>query len=255
MPESFDYDGSNVDEVYDTARALSNEVIELWLDALASSMNRKIEKILDLGCGTGRFTAALAKKFSAKVTGVDPSFKLLKVARERDATEKRITYLVGTAESIPCTEPFDLIFMSMVYHHLPDTGQALAEMARLLSPSGILAIRNATAEDIDYNELFQFFPEARRIEQERMPAADHLILEVEKGPFRLLNNVTVLQRFASDYREFYNKIRKRGLSAFQMISDDDFQKGLNVFKRYCKAQKKDKTVHERFHLFVFERTD
>jgi ubiquinone/menaquinone biosynthesis C-methylase UbiE len=43
--------------------------------------------VLDLGCGTGRFSEALAAQFDAHVIGLDPSLKMLQVAREKQTRE------------------------------------------------------------------------------------------------------------------------------------------------------------------------
>ena len=254
MSKPFDYDRSNVDAVYDKSRALSSSTIDLWLDAIAASIDHEVHSILDLGCGTGRFSVPLARRFSAKVLGVDPSSKLLDVARSSVGTTEEVTYLEGTAQDIPLQVGVDLVFMSMVYHHLSDKRKACSEIARVTVPSGYLVIRNATVEDIDHNELFHHFPEARRIERERMPAASRLVSEVEQAPFRLLQNMAIHQSFASNYHEYYEKVSRRGLSALQMISDEQFNDGLARFRRFCEKQKSNKAVLERFHLFLFERT-
>jgi hypothetical protein len=43
---------------YDTGRGYSPEVLEFWRDAVAATVvGSEVETILDLGCGTGRFSA------------------------------------------------------------------------------------------------------------------------------------------------------------------------------------------------------
>lgn len=66
---------------YDSARSLPSQTKTQWLDALRSSIpEQQIRKILDLGCGTGRFTAALGKAFECSVVGVEPSRAMLGIA-------------------------------------------------------------------------------------------------------------------------------------------------------------------------------
>jgi ubiquinone/menaquinone biosynthesis C-methylase UbiE len=71
LPRRTLLDGANR---YDSARSLPSQTKALRLDALKSSIPaQEIRKILDLGCGTGRFTATLGKAFECFVVGVEPS--------------------------------------------------------------------------------------------------------------------------------------------------------------------------------------
>lgn len=71
---------------YDSARNLPSQTKALWLEALKDSIPpQEIKKILDLGCGTGRFTAALGEGFGCPVVGVEPSAAMLKVAISQSA--------------------------------------------------------------------------------------------------------------------------------------------------------------------------
>jgi ubiquinone/menaquinone biosynthesis C-methylase UbiE len=79
-----DYDQTELPTNYDRARGLSHAAMRLWLDRLTAHVPPpEIEEIIDLGCGTGRFSAALAQAFSARVTGIDPSEKMLAEARRK----------------------------------------------------------------------------------------------------------------------------------------------------------------------------
>jgi ubiquinone/menaquinone biosynthesis C-methylase UbiE len=69
-----DYDKSDIASIYDDARALAPEVLRQWLGVLSAHLaGRVVSLIIDLGCGTGRFTEPLAEYFSAQVIGIDPS--------------------------------------------------------------------------------------------------------------------------------------------------------------------------------------
>lgn len=90
---------------------------------------------LDVGCGTGQSSVALAE-IAQSVIGIDPSADMLAHAARRP----NIAYLQSTAESMPlAAEQFDLITVAQAYHWL-DHSAFLAEANRLLRPSGWLAI-------------------------------------------------------------------------------------------------------------------
>ncbi|MEM7491607.1 MAG: class I SAM-dependent methyltransferase [Pseudomonadota bacterium] len=67
-------------------------------------------RILDLGCGTGRFATQLAGR-SYDVTGVDPSPAMLAHARQRPGADD-VAWIRGTIERVPAAPPFDAIVMT-----------------------------------------------------------------------------------------------------------------------------------------------
>jgi ubiquinone/menaquinone biosynthesis C-methylase UbiE len=113
-----DYDKSDIAGVYDEARGLAPESLRQWLDALAAYLGgRVVSLIVDLGCGTGRFTEPLAEHFSARVIGIDPSQKMLGQARGKPRSD-RVVFEQASAESLPMTDnSVDFVFMSMAFHH------------------------------------------------------------------------------------------------------------------------------------------
>src|SRR2546427_12835644 len=89
---NMDYDATDIASTYDRGRDHGPEFLDLWMDVVASHVkDQRIETLLDLGCGTGRFTEALAVRFDAQDIGVDPSQKLLPQARSK-ASNDRIRY-------------------------------------------------------------------------------------------------------------------------------------------------------------------
>lgn len=238
---------------YDSARRLPSRTKNLWLDALKSSIpEREIRRILDLGCGTGRFTSALGKAFECSVVGVEPSRAMLSVARSQN--EPDVEWKQGQAENIPLeTEAVDLVFMSQVFHHFAEPKCALPEINRVLTEAGYLAIRNGTREYNEQLEWLRFFPEARRIEDRRTPSQQELKELVCGASFEIIAQRTIYQLFADSYEEYFEKISQRGLSALIIISDEAFQSGLRQFQKWVSTQPKNLRVYEPIDLFVFQK--
>src|SRR6202451_1713498 len=111
------YDKTNMPAAYDAGRGYSPRVLAYWLDVISKSVAKgSVSEILDLGCGTGRYSNALADYFEANVIAVDPSEKMLAEARRK--ASQRIRYERAPAESIPLhTASLDLTFISMAVHH------------------------------------------------------------------------------------------------------------------------------------------
>lgn len=252
--KKFIYDDSDIHKVYTQARELPKDTVDLWVNAIAAKISGHIEAILDLGCGGGRFCVPLSNRFNAKVYGVDPSAKMLSIAREKEHKSYQIEYLLGSGENIPLEDrTVSLVFMSMMYHHIEDLAKTTSEIGRVLKPRGYVAIRNATKEDIMQDEIFNFFLSAKEIELQRMPYEKEVISNFQAHGFRLVDNTTIDQIFADNHLEFYEKVRQRGLSVLRMVSDSDFEDGLRKFKHYCETKPTNDKVYERFHLFTFQK--
>ncbi len=238
---------------YDLARSLPSQTQTLWLDALKSSVpKQEIRKILDLGCGTGRFTAALSKAFDCSVVGVEPSLAMLSVAESQSAPN--IEWKQGQAENIPLENQLvDLVFMSQVFHHLIHPPQALREINRVLTSAGYLAIRNGTREYNKELKWLEFFPEALEIEDKRTPSQQELRESVCSQSFELISQRTIYQLFAASHEEYFEKISQRGLSALIVISDAAFQGGLQQFQSWVSRQPQNTPIYEPVDLFIFQK--
>ena len=101
-----DYDATAIPLVYDRGRNHGPEVLDLWMQTVNRySGSLPLSTILDLGCGTGRFSDALATWFASTVIGVDPSRKMLEQARGK-RTKGTVQYVRGGSGGIAPRRPF-----------------------------------------------------------------------------------------------------------------------------------------------------
>lgn len=105
-----------------------------WLDA-----PRNI-RWLDVGCGNGAFTEELiARCAPAAVTAIDPSDGQLAYARTRVGASMA-DFRIGDAQKLPFPDnAFDAAAMALAISFVPDPGQAVAEMTRVVRPGGLVA--------------------------------------------------------------------------------------------------------------------
>ncbi len=105
-------------------------------------------RLLDVGCGWGRWSASAARKGYA-VVGIDPSLEAVAAAR-RVACQLGVaaTYLVADARYLPfAADTFDTVYSYSVLQHFPreDAASCVAEVARVLKPSGVSLVEMPNA--------------------------------------------------------------------------------------------------------------
>jgi SAM-dependent methyltransferase len=95
--------------------------------------------VLDLGAGTGTFACAIAP-YVARVVAVDVSEPMVAAMRARGVEAVHAGFLSYEHDG----DPPDAVFTRNALHHLPDfwKAMALARVARLLRPGGILRLRD-----------------------------------------------------------------------------------------------------------------
>jgi ubiquinone/menaquinone biosynthesis C-methylase UbiE len=97
--------------------------------------------VLDVGCGTGVLTRALARVPNVDaVVGVDVAPSLVGRARELASDLTNVAFEVADGRSLPFeSESFDVVVFDSTLSHVPSPEAALAEASRVLRPGGSLA--------------------------------------------------------------------------------------------------------------------
>lgn len=95
---------------------------------------------LDVGCGTGALTEAIATACApGRLAGVDPSAGFLASAGRRLAARAELRQ--GDAQALPfAAAELDRVVSGLVLNFVPDQARAVAEMARVVRPGGEVAL-------------------------------------------------------------------------------------------------------------------
>jgi ubiquinone/menaquinone biosynthesis C-methylase UbiE len=112
---------------------------------LLGHLPNQCESVLEIGCGAGAFTRRLAAR-AQRVTGLDLSPQMLRLAQERSRSHTNIDYISGDIMRLSlAAESYDCIVSIATLHHLPPD-QALSKMKSLLRPGGVLVIHDLVAD-------------------------------------------------------------------------------------------------------------
>jgi ubiquinone/menaquinone biosynthesis C-methylase UbiE len=110
------------------------------------------DRVLELGCGPGYFSPALARATSGGVVLLDLQAEMLELARER--VPERLSFRVqADGARLPFADAsFDVVFVATVLGEIPDRGACLDEVRRIVRLDGVLAIAE-TRRDSDFIAL------------------------------------------------------------------------------------------------------
>lgn len=120
---------------YDQHAAFQRDVGQRLMDKLPQDLTGL--SVLDLGCGTGYFTAQLAQR-GAKVTAFDLSDSMLEQCRKRCASlSLSVSYQQGDAEIPPfANNSFDIVFSNLAIQWCRDLTRLFKTVVNLLIPEG-----------------------------------------------------------------------------------------------------------------------
>jgi ubiquinone/menaquinone biosynthesis C-methylase UbiE len=213
-------------DAYQRNRAVQPKVLLALIEGgdLARS-----DAVLEIGCGTANYLAAIVAETGARGTGVDPAERMLAEAR-LDPEKDDLELLLGSAEELPVADSAARFAYSVdVIHHVGDRARAAREAFRVLAPGGRLCIATDSAQDIANRvPLASHFPETVAHELRRYPAIGTIITELADAGFAELKTTHVCHEYALTDVVPY---RERAFSSLRLITDDELAAGLTRMER------------------------
>ena len=173
--------------------ALRREVLTRALEA--EGFDPRGRRVLDVGCGTGFFTAYYLAR-GAALTGIDiaPTSIATLSARHPGAA-----FILGDVSEVPLDGTWDLVNAFDVLYHITDDARwerALAHLAAAVAPGGLLLLTDTFAERAGlaaHNRMRSLARHRAVLEPLGFALRDlkptHVLLNRELGPFRFLNRL------------------------------------------------------------------
>jgi ubiquinone/menaquinone biosynthesis C-methylase UbiE len=243
-------DYRKIAEYFDDGRTSSGPVIDLWMGLIGKYVQPTSEsRILDIGCGTGRFTLPMRKRFNCRVAGADSSEEMLDKARTKDV-KKTVQWDVQDIHNMTYGDgTFDAVFMSNLVHHCESPVKALNECYRVLDKNGMILVRHGSLEQISEDVTHTFFPETLPIDEARVPDIGTLERWLEKAGFAGVTTEEVEQKTCRTGEEVIKIHALKSTSVLSMISEDSFQYGMEKLTEYIKDNPGDPWLfYDKFSL-------
>lgn len=234
------------------------------LSRLTHHLNVKpSDKILDVACGTGNYTIALAQA-GFKMYGIDQSSVMIENARKKSGSHL-VQWHLGDAEHMPfLNDTFSGALCTLAIHHFNDTRLIFAEVFRVLA-RGRFVIFTADPEQMKKYWLNLYFPQMMSKSTERMPTVAAVeqnlrnagFKAIYKDSFNVTNELRDLFLFSGKHRpQIYLDPRVRaGISSFTGLADaDEVERGLKQLATDINSGKISEVIathaNESDYLFV-----
>lgn len=207
---------------YDALREEATDEVVGWIgEALRLAGG---EALLDVGCGTGATTAALARRFDLDAVGLDRSPEMLAAAVAQRCDRCRI--VEGEAERLPFADgAFDRVLMQTMVH-LVRRPAAFAQARRVLRRGGALTVLTVDPAGAEHFWLANWFPSYPSIEHARFPTAATLSDELRAAAFEAVDVARRDRVLRFTRGRALAMLRARFASSFAVMDDAEFHAGL-----------------------------
>lgn len=252
-PGVISYDRSMSDR-YAIGRALSPQAAAAWQEAIQPFVPRASPfRIADVGAGTCRFLPVLAGFAGARVVCIEPSIDMLKVG-VRDNSDADALFVTARGEEIPLrAKSCDLVWLSQSYHHVADRARLAFELRQIVKEGGHVLVRSSFSDRLDgFPTLFHFFPAARHLSM-ALPTVEETVRNFEPQGFVLESDRRIQQQTCGSLQEFEKRTRLRADSSLALLSDEEFQSGLDNLSMAVRQEREPVPVIETMTFLAFRK--
>ncbi len=140
----------NFDITPTAAADYQNKAVPAMFEPLARATMARIDlpdgaHVIDIACGTGVAARIIAEHLpgAGRIVGTDISEAMVQVAKQSEpsGTRHEFTWFAADVVDLPCDpQSFDIAFVQQGLQFFPDKPAALAEIARVLKPGGLVYI-------------------------------------------------------------------------------------------------------------------
>lgn len=244
MAISFD----RVSDIYDATRGFPSHISDQVTDCILRIVSATPDlQFFEIGVGTGRIALPIAQRGYA-YTGVDISERMLaELRRKIEGTSYQLFLQQADATSLPFTNnTFDVALTVHVLHLIPDWQLALAEIRRVLKPTGTFLYthgrtRSSNPCDIEFNQArLEFYSQWRSIlasygfQPSGYGANEAEVLAVLQEQGATVETIIAAQwQIEQTVGELLDRYRHKMYSSCWQIPDDVFAQAIDELTAWC----------------------
>jgi SAM-dependent methyltransferase len=252
-------DGAETAAIFDRMAGRYDELRqddEGWWELFDATVARGLgaaTRLLDIGCGTGRFAAAAAERLGIRTWGLDPSGEMLARARARGV--RGAGWKQGVADDLPFRDGwFDAAVMRLVVHTLgARRPAALREAARVLAPGGSLYVWTFEPEHFTGFYLAPYLPSLPALDLARFPDPDALAAELVADGFAAARTERLVQHRLVGRASAAERIRAGYISTVHLLPPGEVEAAARRLEDEAAAGAPALEATQRWRLVVGRR--
>jgi SAM-dependent methyltransferase len=196
-------------------------------------VGKQPSRLLDIGCGTGRFSIPLALSLEdCTVFGADKSERMLAEARQKSDSDRVIWVQEDVSNQSFADNTFDVVFISDLLHHLDCPVDALRECHRILRPGGWLISKYGAMEHIVNDPEHKFFEGTIAVDQARTPTMESMVSWITSAGFTNVDSKTENERTRHNGKLRVAAAEAKSISVLHLIENKQFAEGLERLRAY-----------------------
>jgi ubiquinone/menaquinone biosynthesis C-methylase UbiE len=227
MKQNKQVDYDSISRIYDVGRVAKPDMVKKLIRLLQVDKN---SHLLDLGCGTGNYTAEL-QKAAKSVVGIDISKGMIDQAKAKFPEMK---FICGDVSDLPFdSEAFDGAFSIQVLHHVKKREIFLKETHRVLRQGGYIAIDSCSHKQMRACWYYHYFPQGLEKDLTRIPDSEQIISMLEKAGFSDIGIEISYVDVAIDHdvpKRYLDKNYRNSISTFSLLSEKEIRDGCEKIK-------------------------
>jgi ubiquinone/menaquinone biosynthesis C-methylase UbiE len=209
---------------YKAVREIPRDGLSHWREAIRRHLHPSPGMtMVDVGAGTGQFSAALSGWFGLRVAAVEPSAAMRAEIPRTDAVQ----VFEGDACDIPLPDQSaDAVWLSLVIHHIADLEAAAREIRRVLRPGAPVLIRQGFPGRLDGVELVRWFPETART-VDSYPSVSEVCDAFAAAGFRREALEQVPETYATTLEDLLGQLDtlRQADTSMRSLTEDEFLRG------------------------------
>lgn len=226
---------------YKKKRRLPDGIMNEIIKAMEKYLWVKLaDKVIDIGCGTGRFLLPLAQRNpDVKFVGIDIAEGMLdecKIDINRMGLNNVELFKSDVSDGLSFGDgSVDSALMYHVLHIIEDKKYLVGELGRVLKKGGRLLIASTSHEQLRNTWNYKYMPKILDWELRRTPDVSSIVKMVNNNEFKLVGVKEIdVKKYFSSIDEWINFFRMRPISILSGLSDVELEELLNDASKMIK---------------------